>query len=215
VFALCADWRPPSGEITNAYLTFFLAAHKVRLGQGWFGQAGLAFAGTPGMSVGRIHREDALAQFLTDVVGGQDAGFRRWAAWTRRVGGAQERRVRLGAGHPASAAAPAEAADRGPGRLARGVVRADLPVAVADPLGLAFVVGLALGDPGLGPRLMGGLKAALGTAAILVVPLLIVLGLLYLSLRARRPATGPPTPRPAAPCCARSCAARTRARRTT
>ena len=42
----------------------YLKDHKVRIGQGWFGEAGLAFAGTPGMSVGRIHREAALAEFL-------------------------------------------------------------------------------------------------------------------------------------------------------
>ncbi|WP_293676085.1 hypothetical protein [uncultured Phenylobacterium sp.] len=62
VFACAQDW---SGGSLEAYLK----AHKVRVGQGWFGEAGLAFDGTPGMSVGRIHREAALADFLAHAVG--------------------------------------------------------------------------------------------------------------------------------------------------
>ena len=58
IFALAADWR---GEPLLAYL----AARKVKLGVGWMGRTGLAFAGTPGMSVGRIRREAELATYLT------------------------------------------------------------------------------------------------------------------------------------------------------
>lgn len=56
-------------------LAGFLRAHKVRLGQGWFGQPGLAFAGTPDMTVGRIRRETALADALAWQVGAQDGGI--------------------------------------------------------------------------------------------------------------------------------------------
>lgn len=67
VFACAEDWR-------GGPLAAYLKGHKVRLGQGWFGEAGLAFAGTPGMTVGRIHREAALADALDGLVGAQDAG---------------------------------------------------------------------------------------------------------------------------------------------
>ncbi len=67
VFACAQDWRGGS-------LAGYLKAHKVRIGQGWFGEAGLVFAGTPGMSVGRIRREAKLAGFLAGLVEGQSAG---------------------------------------------------------------------------------------------------------------------------------------------
>jgi deferrochelatase/peroxidase EfeB len=68
IFALAADWR--GGD-----LAAYLRSHVVRLGQGWFGQAGLAFAGTPGMSVGRIRREAKLAEALAVRLGAQDGGL--------------------------------------------------------------------------------------------------------------------------------------------
>ena len=68
VFAAAEDWR--GGD-----LAAFLAAHRVRIGQGWFGQAGLPFAGTPGMSVGRIRCEDILARWLTPRLGTQEGGL--------------------------------------------------------------------------------------------------------------------------------------------
>jgi deferrochelatase/peroxidase EfeB len=68
IFALAADWR--GGDLPT-----YLKAHAVRLGQGWFGQAGLAFAGTPGMSVGRIRREAALADALGKRLGAQRGGL--------------------------------------------------------------------------------------------------------------------------------------------
>ncbi len=56
-------------------LVDFFKAHRVKLGQGWFGQPGLAFAGTPDMTVGRIRRETALVEQLALVVGAQDGGI--------------------------------------------------------------------------------------------------------------------------------------------
>jgi deferrochelatase/peroxidase EfeB len=56
-------------------LAGYLQARKVKLGQGWFGRAGLAFAGTPGMTVGRIRREAKLADHIAGQVGAQDSGL--------------------------------------------------------------------------------------------------------------------------------------------
>lgn len=64
VFGLAEDWSAGN-------LAAYLRAHKVRLGQGLTGQAGLAFAGTPGMSVGRIRQEARLAEHVSALVGGQ------------------------------------------------------------------------------------------------------------------------------------------------
>ncbi len=68
VFAMAKDWRGND-------LVTYLAAHRVRIGQGWFGQPGLPFAGTPGMTVGRIRREGALARWLSRKVGTQEGGI--------------------------------------------------------------------------------------------------------------------------------------------
>ena len=70
IFAHASDWRDGND------LLRYLGAHKVRIGQGWFSTPGLAFAGTPGTSVGRIRREAALAARLAGIVGAQPAGVR-------------------------------------------------------------------------------------------------------------------------------------------
>lgn len=70
LFAHAADWRD------GTVLLRYLLAHRVKIGQGWFSTPGLAFAGTPGTSVGRIRREAALAQRLAGLVGAQPAGLR-------------------------------------------------------------------------------------------------------------------------------------------
>ena len=54
IFELSSD-RP------GADLAAYFAAHSLHLGVGWMGRTGLAFAGTPGMSVGRIRREATLS----------------------------------------------------------------------------------------------------------------------------------------------------------
>jgi deferrochelatase/peroxidase EfeB len=68
VFSKAADWK--GGDLL-AYLT----ARKLILGVGWTGRTGLAFAGTPGMSVGRIRREADLAKRLTAWLELQDGGL--------------------------------------------------------------------------------------------------------------------------------------------
>jgi len=61
IFRLAADWKP--GD-----LAAYLRAHKVKSGFGWNLLAGLPFAGTPGMSVGRIRDEARLAERLRALV---------------------------------------------------------------------------------------------------------------------------------------------------
>jgi hypothetical protein len=65
VFRLADDWK--SGD-----LVAYLGARRLVLGVGWSGRTGLAFVGTPGMSVGRIRREAELARRLTASLEAQD-----------------------------------------------------------------------------------------------------------------------------------------------
>ena len=67
IFSLSADWR--GGDLFS-----YLSARKLALGCGWTGRTGLAFAGTPGMSVGRIHREAKLAIRVAASLEGQEDG---------------------------------------------------------------------------------------------------------------------------------------------
>ncbi|WP_426955583.1 Dyp-type peroxidase [Muricoccus radiodurans] len=65
VFTLAADWKD------GADLRAYLRGHQVRVGGGWFDNPGLAFAGTPGLSVGRIRAEARLAKAVATLLGQQ------------------------------------------------------------------------------------------------------------------------------------------------
>jgi deferrochelatase/peroxidase EfeB len=67
IFELSSD-RP------GADLAGYFAAHSLKLGVGWMGRTGLAFAGTPGMSVGRIRREATLSGRLAAELENQPGG---------------------------------------------------------------------------------------------------------------------------------------------
>jgi deferrochelatase/peroxidase EfeB len=67
IFELSSD-RP------GADLPAYFAAHSLKLGVGWMGRTGLAFAGTPGMSVGRIVGEAALSKRLASELENQPGG---------------------------------------------------------------------------------------------------------------------------------------------
>jgi deferrochelatase/peroxidase EfeB len=71
VFSLANDWT--AGTEIYAYLT----AHKISIGVGLFDSPGLAFAGTPGRSVGRIRAEQKLALRVTEILASQ--GEDMWA----------------------------------------------------------------------------------------------------------------------------------------
>lgn len=61
VLMLASDW--PGGDVAA-----YLAAHSVKLNNGLFGNPGVAFSGTPGLTVGRILFEQDLAQFCAGIV---------------------------------------------------------------------------------------------------------------------------------------------------
>ncbi|MEA3041455.1 MAG: hypothetical protein QOC65_944 [Sphingomonadales bacterium] len=66
VFAKARDWRE------NISLAGYLKSHRIDIGWGLFSSnPGLAHAGTPGIHVGRIRKEAALAEFVAKQV---DAG---------------------------------------------------------------------------------------------------------------------------------------------
>ncbi|HEX3486705.1 MAG TPA: hypothetical protein VHT51_16720 [Micropepsaceae bacterium] len=69
IFAMASDWR------TDAELSTYLRSHQVSVGSGWFDNPGLCFAGTPGMSVGRIRDEARLASHIPDVLAAQPANM--------------------------------------------------------------------------------------------------------------------------------------------
>jgi deferrochelatase/peroxidase EfeB len=62
VFAAATD-RRGGGSLYD-----YLLAHRIGVGHGLFSNPGLCFAGTPGMSVGRIRREAELARFVAGLV---------------------------------------------------------------------------------------------------------------------------------------------------
>jgi len=68
VFAFASDWR--DGE-----LLAYLKRHRVTVGCGWFSNPGLLFAGTPGLTVGRIQREGELGTHVSALVSAQPAGM--------------------------------------------------------------------------------------------------------------------------------------------
>jgi deferrochelatase/peroxidase EfeB len=68
VFALASDWR-------NGDLPAYLKRHRVTVGCGWFSNPGLLFAGTPGLTVGRIQREGKLGAYVGAIVSHQNAGI--------------------------------------------------------------------------------------------------------------------------------------------
>ena len=70
IFSRAADWRP------GGPLLAYLRAHRVRVGYGLFSHPGITYAGTPGMSVGRIVRERDLAKQLTTLLAAQPGGLR-------------------------------------------------------------------------------------------------------------------------------------------
>ena len=69
IFAFASDWQE------GADFTEYLRKHLVNVGPGWFDNPGLAFAGTPGMSVGRIRTEAHLASRISELLSAQPASM--------------------------------------------------------------------------------------------------------------------------------------------
>jgi deferrochelatase/peroxidase EfeB len=67
VFMHARDWKE-GGELLP-----YLRRHRVVLGNGLSSNPGIAFAGTPGLTVGRIRREAKLGAFLAALLSGQAA----------------------------------------------------------------------------------------------------------------------------------------------
>jgi cytochrome P450 len=93
IFECAFDWRGDIG------LLAYLKAHRIRTGWGLFSRnPGLGHAGTPGMSVGRIRKEAALADYAARALdeGGCDVRpIDRLAAVRRAVGASAEHRWAL------------------------------------------------------------------------------------------------------------------------
>jgi deferrochelatase/peroxidase EfeB len=61
-FMLASDWSD------GADLLAYLSRHLVTVGCGWTANPGVVFAGTPGMTVGRIRREHRLAAYVNSLL---------------------------------------------------------------------------------------------------------------------------------------------------
>jgi deferrochelatase/peroxidase EfeB len=69
IFMLASDWSR-TGDLAT-----YLREHQINVGAGWFDNPGLCFAGTPGMSVGRIRDEARLANHISGVLAEQPANL--------------------------------------------------------------------------------------------------------------------------------------------
>jgi Dyp-type peroxidase family len=69
IFCHARDWTGRQSVET------YLRRHIVTPGHGLFSKPGLCFAGTPGMTVGRIRREARLAKLVTSLISAQAGGL--------------------------------------------------------------------------------------------------------------------------------------------
>src|SRR5438270_8242869 len=70
VLLLASDWSD------GADLARYIRSHLIRVGSGWFDLPGLCFAGTPGLSVGRIVAEGKLSAKIAGLLADQPGGLR-------------------------------------------------------------------------------------------------------------------------------------------
>jgi deferrochelatase/peroxidase EfeB len=69
IFMMAGDWTR-GGDFAT-----YLRDHKVNVGAGWFDNPGLCFAGTPGVSVGRIQEEARLTSRIATLLAEQPANM--------------------------------------------------------------------------------------------------------------------------------------------
>ncbi|MFL5211577.1 MAG: Dyp-type peroxidase [Microvirga sp.] len=179
VFMLAQDWRD------GADLASYLTGHRVDVGSGFFDNPGVAFAGTPGMTVGRIRAEGKLA---TDAAELLDAHREPMAAFARL----QDVRSKLPAEHayallPAPGQAPFEPLSTAGfiARLLGGFVTKYLWPFLLLVLAWSVYSGLqALWlQHGFWRQLAAFLVGAFGGLAIAIVVLVLALGAVYLVFR--------------------------------
>lgn len=65
IYAQCEDWQDAGG------LAAYWRKHRVNIGYRLFGNAGLAFSGSPGQSVVDIHQEGELAERIAEILSAQ------------------------------------------------------------------------------------------------------------------------------------------------
>ena len=171
LFMLADDWA------SDAQLKDYLLRNRVKLGAGWFSHPGVAFAGTPGMTVGRIRTEAALAADIPSVLGppGGTSGLARLqavrAALASRAGGAS----RLDP-------APSLPTQQPSGLL--GSIGSFLATFLWPIAWVLLLVALLAGVLGTHGTFLGFVWAALWRATLAAGALLVAAaGLAYLSLR--------------------------------
>jgi hypothetical protein len=122
VYALAADRG-------SATLDRYWTSHVVEVGQGFFDNAGVVFAGTPGLSVRRIRQEAALREHLKPLVEQHEAPFSSALAVLDRVRSALETDPAFSWALQADDVAALQDQRTGVGPLLRTGRRLDVPVA--------------------------------------------------------------------------------------
>ena len=193
IFALARD---RGSDQLDAYWK----AHLVPVGQGFFDNPGVVFAGTPGLSVRRIRQECALAAHVSTLLGDQAqegrtafdqlTGVRRslnadpqwrWAL-------VPERTAALDSGRSIAQAA---------GPLVWSAVRTYLWPLVIPPVVALIAVFIQHG--GTGTALVRAVSATLWTTILTLLAAILALGLAYVALRRKENSNiqedRPPDPR--------------------
>jgi deferrochelatase/peroxidase EfeB len=183
IFLQAEDW--PKGSAILPYLR----NHMIRVGHGLFSAPGVAFAGTPGMTVGRIRMESKLAAEVTRILGEPRAG----RAGMRAIDRLAAVRTEIAA-DPKLARALAPPPPPLPEHTATLV--SILPQLIFDfartflwPVGLVLLLWTILAGaaahmaaPGLWPIVVAAVSALWSGAITLLIVFLIVAAYLYFAL---------------------------------
>jgi deferrochelatase/peroxidase EfeB len=172
IFSMARDWR------ANVGIAAYLEGHRIEVGSSFFANPGLCFAGTPGMSVGRILAEAALARFVAPLIDDGEADLRpidRLAAVRRAVAASDDFRPALEPPLP-------------PGRAGRDLKPAQVAAELAWPFIRAYLWPfLFVLVPAFAIALL--LHRTIGNAALIalgVTILLVALTALYFYVGLRR-----------------------------
>jgi deferrochelatase/peroxidase EfeB len=175
-YALAADRGSTS-------LSDYWTSHVVEVGQGFFDNAGVVFAGTPGLSVRRIRQELALRRHLKALVEERSEPFTSALAVLERVRRALEQTPAFSWALEADDVAALQSERTGVGpylRIALNVFKAYLwPLLVPALLVLGLALLADLSGAGITRALMAGWDALVAT----LVATLAALGIAYVVFR--------------------------------
>jgi deferrochelatase/peroxidase EfeB len=187
-----------AGDRGNASLSDYWTSHVVSAGQGFFDNAGILFAGAPGLSVKRIRAERDLRERLKGLVEQDTTPFTSAVATLDRVRRALQSDPSFAWALQPEDAAVLESERTGLGpyfRIARNVTRMYLwPLAIPPLVVFAAALVMDFSAPGVMRALMNGFVAGIAT----ILAALAAAGIAYVVFRGREsretPDSRPPDP---------------------